>query len=70
VKGSFVDVTKATGAYGSLDEMTTLDPYGTIPVPVAKVCQLTSYCQYGDIHANTSGYRAIAKLVVAAVAHH
>ena len=38
VKGAFVDVTAATGAYGSLDETTTLDPYGLIPVPVAKVC--------------------------------
>jgi hypothetical protein len=64
VGGKFVDVTKATGAYGSLEETTTLAPYGTIPVPVAKVCQLTWYCQYGDIHARTSGYALIAKLVV------
>src|SRR5947209_14446070 len=41
VGGTFVDVTAASGAYGPLDEMTTLDPYGSIPVPVAKVCQLT-----------------------------
>jgi lysophospholipase L1-like esterase len=65
VKAKFVDVTAATGAYGSLDETTTLAPYGTIPVPVAKVCQLTYYCQFGDIHPRTSGYKLIADLVVA-----
>jgi lysophospholipase L1-like esterase len=64
-KAKFVDVTAATGAYGSLDETTTLAPYGTIPLPVAKVCQLTYYCQFGDIHPRTSGYKAIAKLVLA-----
>src|SRR4051794_40035162 len=63
-KGKLVDVTKATGAYGSLDQTTTLAPYGTIPVPVAKVCALTWYCQFGDIHANSKGYKVIAQLVV------
>jgi lysophospholipase L1-like esterase len=63
-KGQFVDVTKATGAYTPLTQTTTLAPYGTIPVAVAKVCQLTWYCQFGDIHANSAGYKAIAKLVV------
>ncbi|HEU4656886.1 MAG TPA: SGNH/GDSL hydrolase family protein [Capillimicrobium sp.] len=61
--GDFVDVTAATGAYGSLDETTTLAPYGTIPKPVAEVCRLTYYCEFRDIHARTSGYRVIAKLV-------
>ncbi len=63
VGGKFVDVTAATGAYGSLEETTTLAPYGTIPVPVAKVCELTYYCEFQDIHAKTSGYRIIADLV-------
>jgi lysophospholipase L1-like esterase len=63
VKGRFVDVTKATGAYGSLEQTTTLAPYGTIPVPVAKICTLTWYCQFGDIHSRTSGYGVIAKLI-------
>jgi lysophospholipase L1-like esterase len=63
-KATFVDVTAATGAYGSLDEMTTLAPYGTIPVPVAKICQLTWYCQFGDIHSKKAGYKVIAQLVV------
>jgi lysophospholipase L1-like esterase len=65
VGGNFVDVTAATGAYGSLDETTTLAPYGVIPVPVAKVCELTYFCRYGDIHANTKGYGLIARLVAA-----
>jgi lysophospholipase L1-like esterase len=63
-KAKFVDVTKATGAYGSIDQTTTLAPYGTIPVPVAKICQLTWYCQFGDIHSKKSGYKVIAQLVV------
>jgi lysophospholipase L1-like esterase len=63
VGGHFVDVTAATGAYGSLEETTTLEPYGTIPVPVASVCELTYFCSLGDIHATTPGYRLIAQLV-------
>jgi len=64
VGGKLVDVTRATGAYGSLDEMTTLEPYGQIPVPVAKVCELTWYCEKGDIHSRRSGYGVIADLIV------
>jgi lysophospholipase L1-like esterase len=64
VGGTFVDVTAATGAYGSMADTTTLDPYGQIPVPVAKVCQLTFYCQFGDIHPRTAGYTVISDLVV------
>jgi lysophospholipase L1-like esterase len=63
--GKFVDVTAASGAYGSLEETTSrLAGYGTIPLPVAKVCELTYYCDYRDIHARTSGYRLIAELIV------
>lgn len=64
VGGTFVDVTAATGAYGSMTATTDLAPYGTIPVPVAKVCELTFFCQYQDIHPRTAGYTIIAKLVV------
>jgi lysophospholipase L1-like esterase len=59
-RARFVDVTAASGAYGSLDQTTTLAPYGTIPVPVARVCELTWFCQYRDIHAKAGGYRLIA----------
>jgi lysophospholipase L1-like esterase len=58
----FVDVTTATGAYGRFDT-TTLAPYGVIPTPVAKVCQLTFFCQSLDIHMKTPGYGIIAKLI-------
>jgi lysophospholipase L1-like esterase len=58
----FVDVTRATGAYGPFGT-TTLAPYGTIPIPVAKVCKLTFFCQFLDIHMRTPGYGIIAKLI-------
>jgi lysophospholipase L1-like esterase len=62
--GTLVDVTAASGAYGSLDELVVL-PSGTqVPKPVADVCRLTYYCEFRDIHARTSGYRLIADLVV------
>jgi lysophospholipase L1-like esterase len=63
VGGTFVDVTKATGAYTPLTDTTSLAPYGTIPVAVAKVCQLTWYCAAQDIHARAPGYKLIADLV-------
>jgi lysophospholipase L1-like esterase len=63
VGGAFADVTAATGAYGSLDELVDDPPYGAIPKPVAEVCRLTYYCEFRDIHARTEGYRVIAELV-------
>jgi lysophospholipase L1-like esterase len=65
VKGRFVDVTAATGAYGPLEEMTTLAPYGEVPVPVAEVCRISYYCDYRDIHLRTNGYGLIADLIAA-----
>ena len=62
-QAQFIDVTAATGAYGPLTELTNLAPYGQIPVPVAKVCQLTHYCEQQDIHPNQAGYKVIADLV-------
>ena len=64
VGGQMVDVTTATGAYTPLTQTTTLAPYGTIPVAVAKVCSLTYYCQYKDIHPHTDGYKIIADLLL------
>ena len=69
VGGKFVDVTKATGAYTPLEQTTTFDPYGTIPVAVAEVCKLTAYCAYRDIHPNTEGYGVIADLVAKTLPH-
>ena len=61
--GSLVDVTAATGAYGSMDVFNTLAPYGSIPKPVADVCKISFYCDKTDIHLTTKGYGIIAKLV-------
>ena len=63
VRGTFVDVTAATGAYTPLDQTTTVEGLGTVPVAVAKVCDLTWYCAAQDIHARASGYALIAGLV-------
>ena len=62
--GVLVDVTKATGAYTPLTSTTTIAPYGSVPVAVAKVCTLTWSCQVGDIHATTQGYDFIGHLIV------
>jgi lysophospholipase L1-like esterase len=69
VKGSFVDVTKATGAYTPLEQTTTLAPYGEIPVAVAEVCKLTAYCAFRDIHPNREGYGIIADLIAKTLPH-
>ena len=63
--GSFVDVTKATGAYVPLTRTVHVRPYGTIPAAVASVCSLTWFCAQGNIHATTKGYTLIGKLVAA-----
>ncbi|MGA3146490.1 MAG: GDSL-type esterase/lipase family protein [Acidimicrobiales bacterium] len=68
---SFVDVTsapymKATrGDDTSLSLIEELAPYGTVPVAVGEVCQLTYFCSQGNIHADTAGYTFIGSLVVA-----
>ncbi len=62
VGAAFVDVTKATGAYGPF-LATTDPPFGQIPVPVAKVCTLTYFCDGTfNIHMKTPGYHIIAAL--------
>lgn len=62
-RATFVDVTAASGAYGSLDELVPLPSGELVPKPVARVCELTYYCDLRDIHARTSGYRLIARLI-------
>ena len=62
-RGRLVDVTRATGAYTPLEQTTDLPPYGTVPVAVARVCELTYYCAFRDIHARTEGYELIAEMV-------
>ncbi len=60
---TFIDVTAATDAYVPFSQTTTLAPYGSVPVAVAKVCELTYYCQFHDIHPHTDGYALIADLI-------
>jgi lysophospholipase L1-like esterase len=67
VKGIFVDITAATGAYIPFSQTTTLAPYGTIPVSVANVCKLTYYCQLTNIHPRTVGYTLIAQQIAKAL---
>jgi len=68
----FIDVTKKTGAYTKLTKTTKMDipalGLGTITVPKAvdEVCDLTWYCQLGNIHANNTGYTLIGNLIVKA----
>lgn len=64
-RARFVDVTADTDAYQPLDQTTVLAPYGTVPQAVAKVCELTWYCQLGDIHARTVGYDLIGRQILA-----
>lgn len=63
IGATFIDVTGATDAYVPFTQTTALAPYGTIPVAVAKACELTFYCQFHDIHPHTDGYALIADLI-------
>jgi hypothetical protein len=62
-QGVLVDVTAATDAYTAQTTTTTLAPFGSLQVAVAKVCTLTWYCKQGNIHATTKWYTLIGKLV-------
>jgi len=63
VKGVFVDVTAATGAYIPLDQTTVLPPYGELPVAVATICTIGYYCELRDIHLKPEGYGEMAALI-------
>ncbi|MGP0032062.1 MAG: SGNH/GDSL hydrolase family protein [Acidimicrobiales bacterium] len=65
--GTFVDVTRATGAYTPLTRTTVRPPYGRIPVAVARACTYTWYCADASIHPRTVGYRLMGRLIVAAL---
>lgn len=58
-------VAAATGAYISLSKTTITKLYGRVPVAVANVCNLTWFCQKGDIHPKRVGYAKIARLIAA-----
>ncbi len=65
-QGELVDVTQGTGAYGPMTDTTDVPTFGTLPTPVARVCQLTWFCTKGDIHADDAGYTLIGQMVTAA----
>ena len=60
-----VDITADADGYVPLSKTTTLAPYGTIPVAVARVCELTWYCKLGNIHPNSAGYSFIGDKILA-----
>jgi lysophospholipase L1-like esterase len=62
----FADVTQATGGYAALTDVTQDPKYGRIPASVAKVCELTYFCDRTDVHATPAGHQAIADAVTAA----
>ncbi len=70
-RASFVDVTSAPYKEATKGDDTSfsiteqVSPYGTVPVAVGEVCQLTYFCSQGNIHAHTAGYDFIGALVLA-----
>lgn len=63
VQGIFVDVTAATGAYIPLEQTTVTAAYGEIPVAVATICEISYFCERGDIHLHANGYFQMAQLI-------
>jgi lysophospholipase L1-like esterase len=71
VGATFLDVTRATGAYIPLTESRRSGSHGSVPVAVAEVCALTYVCRLQDVHPTRAGYALIARLIVATLpAHH
>jgi lysophospholipase L1-like esterase len=70
-RASFVNVTSAPYKAATKGDDTSfsiteqVSPYGTVPVAVGEVCQLTYFCSEGNIHAHTGGYDFIGALVLA-----
>jgi lysophospholipase L1-like esterase len=67
---TFVDVTRASGAYIPLTESRPSGSHGSTPVAVADVCALTFYCRLQDVHPTNSGGALIARLIVATLPAH
>jgi lysophospholipase L1-like esterase len=65
VGATFVDVTKASGAYIPLTESSPPGSHGSTPVAVTDVCALTYACRLQDVHPTDPGYALIARLIVA-----
>lgn len=63
----FVDVTADFGAYGSMASEVAVPGVGTVPAPVARICELTYACRQFDIHPNRAGHARIASEVRSAL---
>jgi lysophospholipase L1-like esterase len=61
----FADITKTTGGYESLTDLTEHPKYGQIPASVAEVCTLTYFCDQSDVHPTPAGHQAIADAIMA-----
>jgi lysophospholipase L1-like esterase len=57
----FVDTTALAGGYLPDTEKTSLPGHGTVPASVGRICALTYYCTYEDIHPNRDGHALIAR---------
>jgi lysophospholipase L1-like esterase len=66
VDAEFVDITATTGGYEPLTDLTQDPTYGQIPTPVAKVCELTYFCEHTDVHPTRAGHETIAAAVLSA----
>jgi lysophospholipase L1-like esterase len=63
----FLDVTALTGGYDPLDRTVDEPPYGRVPEPVARVCELTFYCSRKDLHPTRAGHTLIAEAILRVV---
>ncbi len=59
---TFVDVTRAFGAYESADRTVETAAFGTIPGRAEDVCRWTYYCTLGDPHPTSAGHTEIARI--------
>jgi lysophospholipase L1-like esterase len=60
----FVDATADFGGYTPLDQTTTFEPFGEIPVAVAQICQYGWFCERQDIHLRSPGYKLLAGFIL------
>ena len=77
LNGSIESAAKAVGAptadvataFSSTDftDMVKVDPYGELPLNVARICEWTWMCSQQNIHPNDAGYAVMAETVIAAI---
>ena len=56
----FADTTAVAGGYLPQTEKTWVPEYGTVTASIGRICALTYYCTYGDVHPNRAGHALIA----------